>query len=404
MDSGVFIKGIEKVTGKWCKQRKREERDRSARLNRQYAMTRTYHVSTKEVAFDVMEQAYLKASSNGTLPAHARQIMYAARGDILQKSDNDTLNDQYFTQTLLPEYMRTYPDRTASWDVVFDPRGHFNEPHLKDRTIALGTIGVREYCSKIFGHRVSAPQFGIVGGNGYPTHGAANRFGAVLFVEKEGFTPLFERTKLAEKYDIAIMSTKGVPTVAARQLVDALGVPVFVLHDFDEDGFKIFGTLKTGTDRYRCENSDQVIDLGLRLKDVEECSLEWESTTGLRHKHRKLEEWGATDDEIAALNGSRVELNAFTSGDLIQWIECKLDEHGVKKIVPDRTTLESAYRRAMEIEHVERAMDEVAERIRERAEDVDIPDGLEQQVRQRLDEDPTRSWDDVVAELVSGSE
>ena len=39
MDSGVFIKGIKKVTGKWCKQRKRETRARSARLNRRYVMT-----------------------------------------------------------------------------------------------------------------------------------------------------------------------------------------------------------------------------------------------------------------------------------------------------------------------------------------------------------------------------
>ena len=168
--------------------------------------------------------------------------------------------------------------------------------------------------------------------------------------------------------------------------------------------FKIFGTLKTGTDRYRCENSDQVIDLGLRLKDVEESGLEWESTRGLRHSELKLAEWGATDDEIAALNGSRVELNAFTSGDLIDWIECKLDEHGVKKIVPDRATLESAYRRATEIENVERAMDEAAKKIRDRAEEVDIPDDLEEQVRERLEKDPSCSWDAVVAELVADSE
>ena len=39
-------------------------------------------MTIREAAWQVMPQAYLKASSGGTLPAHARQIMYAARGEI----------------------------------------------------------------------------------------------------------------------------------------------------------------------------------------------------------------------------------------------------------------------------------------------------------------------------------
>ena len=31
----------------------------------------------------------------------------------------------------------------------------------------------------------------------------------MLFIEKEGFLPLFEAVHLAERYDLAIMSTKG---------------------------------------------------------------------------------------------------------------------------------------------------------------------------------------------------
>ena len=64
----------------------------------------------------------------GTLPAHARQIMYAARGEI-QRLTGRTLDDQYFTQQLLPDFMNEHPSATAEWDVVFDARGHFHEPH-----------------------------------------------------------------------------------------------------------------------------------------------------------------------------------------------------------------------------------------------------------------------------------
>jgi hypothetical protein len=38
----------------------------------------------------------------------------------------------------------------------------------------------------------------------------------VLFIEKEGFMPLFERVHLAERYEIADMSTKGMSVTAAR--------------------------------------------------------------------------------------------------------------------------------------------------------------------------------------------
>src|SRR5215213_2581061 len=106
-----------------------------------------------------------------------------------------------------------------------------------------------------------------------------DRFGAVLFVEKEGFAPLFRAVRLAERYDLAIMSTKGLSTTAARTLVDYFvgrkKVPVLCIRDFDLDGFKIAGTLREGTRRYSW-NSCGAIDLGIREEDIEEWGLEAE--------------------------------------------------------------------------------------------------------------------------------
>ena len=48
---------------------------------------------------------------------------------------------------------------------------------------------------------------------------------------------------------------------------------------------------------------------------------------------------GATEEEIEFLIHHRVELNAFTSDELIEWIEEKLAEHGVKKVVPEEETV-----------------------------------------------------------------
>ncbi len=92
-----------------------------------------------------MEEAYMKASANNTLPAAARQIMYQARPLIMARIDKP-LDDQYFTQTLLPDYLEEHRQSTANWDVVFDARGRLFEPHTK-REIQLGTIAVRNYLS-----------------------------------------------------------------------------------------------------------------------------------------------------------------------------------------------------------------------------------------------------------------
>jgi hypothetical protein len=51
---------------------------------------------------------------------------------------------------------------------------------------------------------------------------------------------------------------------------------VFVLHDFDVNGFSIFGTLGKSSRRYRFENPATLVDLGLRLADVEAMRLDHE--------------------------------------------------------------------------------------------------------------------------------
>src|SRR5262249_42956376 len=129
MDAKTIIADITAVTKKWTNQRKSEERKASAEARRAtlYRYPRNYYYAT-EAAAEAMAEAYQKVSDNGRLPAHARQIMYAARGPIQEKT-GEPLNDKYFTQTLLPDFMNKHPRLTASWDVVYEARGHFREPH-----------------------------------------------------------------------------------------------------------------------------------------------------------------------------------------------------------------------------------------------------------------------------------
>jgi hypothetical protein len=416
MDAQAIIDAVISVTKQWRKQRKAEERDRARRFRRKESLVRSQRVTIKEAAFEVMEQAYLKASSKGTLPAHARQIFYAARGRV-QDATGKTLDDKYFCQTLLPDFLAENPETTADWDVVFDARGHFAEPHT-DLIVPLGTLDVRDYLgdveSQLFKDELS---ISLGSSTLFPTCGPLHRFGAILFIEKEGFLPLFKAVKLAERFDIAIMSTKGMSVTASRLLVERLcseyGIPLLVLHDFDKSGFSIVGTLQRDTRRYSFAKDIDVIDLGLRLKDVEQWQLESEDVAyGKSDPSDNLRENGATEQEIAFLCdegsstwnnyvGRRVELNAFASGDLVAWIEAGLTAHGVKKLVPGSETLAVAYRRAAsrvlaleQIQHILRQAQADADRLT-------VPETLERELRARLEKDPDVPWDEAVADMAA---
>jgi hypothetical protein len=140
----AMVAMIRSVTADWAKQRRSEERHVKQRVHRADRILRRRGVSLKEAAFQVMEEAYAKASDRGALPANARQIMYAARPDILRITGKDSLDDAYFTQRLLPDFIEMYPKICGEWDVVYDARGSFIEPHTR-REVAIGTIEVRDY-------------------------------------------------------------------------------------------------------------------------------------------------------------------------------------------------------------------------------------------------------------------
>jgi hypothetical protein len=264
--------------------------------------------------------------------------------------------------------------------------------------VPLGTLSVRSYVADVEHHSVGDPA-AVVLSSVFPTKGPANRFSAALFIEKEGFDQILEATNLAERFDIAVMSTKGLSVIASRLLIEQLRVPVYVLHDFDQVGFSILGTLRRSTRRYRFTRKVEVIDLGLTLEDIKKYKLKPE-TQELSHKPRTLRQNGATAADIAFLQGNqRVELNMLTSDELVELIEDKLTKVGITKVVPDADLLVTAYRRACHIGLLNRALAAAADDARRRAAEIDLPDDLVGCVRAYLQEHPEEPWDAAVATL-----
>ena len=287
--------------------------------------------------------------------------------------------------------------------MVFDARGHFHEPHT-GHGVPLGTIEIRKYLEEVASHRVGESDFDVRK-HQYPTRGPQHRYGAILFVEKEGFMPLFDHVQLAKRYDIAIMSTKGMSVTASRNLLDTIcfnyTIPLLVVHDFDKSGFSIVGTLRRDTRRYAFQNKIDVIDVGMRLDDIEDLQRE---SSGIKPEARNaarcnLRDNGATRAEIDFLLEQRVELNAFTSDQLVNWIEGKLVEQGVKKIIPDDATLAVAYRRAREQTIVQALINDELRKWREEAGESVVPTNLRSLLEHTLATHPNRTWDDVIRNI-----
>jgi hypothetical protein len=329
--------------------------------------------------------------------------------------------------------------------VTFDDRGHFSEPHT-DLEFGIGTLSVREYLAS-----TGAPQVlsaGVIPARVF-TRGPHGRFAGVLFFEKEGWRPLIEHVRLAERYDLAVFSTKGMSVAAARRLVDhlcgELGLPLYVLHDFDKSGFSILGTLTGSGIKYRFKHKITPIDLGLRLDDVKRLNLESEPVrVGKEQSREKIratlrrhraadeeiafmlgedtivaappgddDETGAEDDEVDEYEddeqrdgvtpaqqyfyGRRVELNALNSQALVEFVETKLQQAGVKKVMPDTDTLTRAFKTFVEGRELEVKFEEVRKTFAART--VVIPDDLEQQLRVKLEADPGLSWDEALYEI-----
>jgi hypothetical protein len=405
--------GLKKVTAEFTRAKMQAYRQRQDRVS-QWQIDRWERQDEerqlKAAAYKVIPQAYMAASDNGQLPAKVRQVYYQVRPLVMELTGGKTWkNSDTFTQGVFFDYLRDHPRETVDWDVVFDARGHLTEPHVK-KQIGIGTLEVRRYVGSW--EETCNFDFEIDIDDAVPTSGPANRYQFALFIEKEGFDSLLERARISERFDLAIFSSKGQSNVATRRLVDELsgaGVTILILHDLDIAGFTIAHWLSHDNERYRFRNTPKVIDLGLRLADVERLALQSEEQVLRQWKDptEKFLNWDddeVTQEEAAFLRGKdsyrgywtgqRVELNAMTSRQFIDWLEEKLRKAGVKKVVPGAAVLEEAWQRALWLAEVRTQIAEVSTE-----PCIPLPKNLEADLRRRLKRFPELSWDAVIAQI-----
>jgi len=368
----------------------------------------------REVVFLELENAVQQATDDFKLPASFRTVFYKLRPLAQQyhiktrrtkRGDNVDLELDH-VRNLIKEYIQEHGPKWAKL-IYAEPRGYLLEPHTGER-VDMGTREVADYV---------LPE------------GLYNK---ILYIEKKGLMQVFEAARIPERYDCAIIAGQGYAVDAVKDLLSRAeqeNITVCVLTDADPAGYEIRRTLQEET-RYTPGHNIKVCDFGLTIADAEAWELESEQATGkgklpeaLVERLTELERLYFLPPENRGLRDyryRRVELNAFSSGELISYVESKFQEHGIQaKVYPGDGRVNGEARKYAR----EKLQDEIREaliqkyRIREETERIfdqvkeELPSlDLGAEVKEALKDNPPTRWTEVtqglakrqVAELVRG--
>jgi hypothetical protein len=314
---------VTKVTAKWYKIRRDEERERSRVWRRKELLTakKSKKQPLQDAVFSVMEQAAHDTSGNGRTEYPIRNLYYSVRPLLGEMGCKLTWS---WFQKVVGKYER----ENGLIPLMYrDPRGFLIEPHTGN-VIPLGTREVDRY---------EFPEY---------------LYDKILYVEKKGFLSIFKYAGLAEKYDLGIVCAEGYANRAAKTLLSARqkqrDMTLLCLHDADPYGYNIARTLQGATEA--CPNHNiRVIDVGLKLQEALDLGLDTEPFIRKKALPTALE-FDEIEEEYFTgekkwQNGKRlwkcqrIELNALAKNpdEFIAWIVAKLKKHGLtKKLVPPR--------------------------------------------------------------------
>jgi hypothetical protein len=118
-----------------------------------------------------------------------------------------------------------------------------------------------------------------------------------------------------------------------------------------------------------------------------------------------LRENGATEAEIAFMLADfdttrslgRVELNAMTSPQFVEFVERKLRKASVEKIIPGQDLLAERYAALQRGQRLQEAIDNLDD---DDDENIEAPDNLPQKVKEILKARPSLRWDAAVSEII----
>jgi len=330
---------------------------------------------------DNLVDALAAVSGDGEYRFNERQVFYHLRPIVVEETGKELTIGNF--KSIITDYENEHGEIEGMYR---EPRGSIYHPHRGD-DIPPATLTIEDY---------ERPTW---------------TFNKIVYVEKEGFSEALKDNRWPERHDCAMMSSKGFTTRAAKDLVDKLAehdepVTVFCVHDADAAGTMIYQTFQEET-KARGARKVTIVNIGLEPWEAVDADLEVE-TVPVGDKRKAVADYVRDSDDGDYwddwLQTHRVELNAMTTPEFIEWLDRKMAEHGSGKLVPPDDVL------IAELE--ERLEDKVRTSVRERIlreagyEDqvakalvaierppaADLSAGIEQ----LFEEDPERQWRDHI--------
>lgn len=340
-----------------------------------------------EIIKKVLNSAINSASGDGEYRFSLRQLFYAVRPHVLERADNQELDYNYFAK-VITDYEAEQGEISGMYR---DPRGTLYHPHLR-RSIPIGTIAVEMY---------ERPKW---------------TFNKILYCEKEGFFPILQQVNWPERHDCAMLSSKGFASRAVRDILDLLGetdetIQFFCIHDSDASGTLIYQALTEGTTA-RAARRVEIIDLGLNPWDAVEMGLQIEKFTAKKplpvatyvqkhdyHYDTRWKQW---------LQGNRIELNAMTSPQFLDWLDKAIAPYSTGKVIPPEAVLiehlhdqtenlarQQITAQILEANGFEGRVKEFMNHAQSRLNKIQI----EEEIQKRFKKDPNQRWDNPIALL-----
>jgi Topoisomerase 6 subunit A/Spo11, Toprim domain len=335
--------------------------------------------SQKDIVLENLDQAIADVSGDGAFRFGERQLLYVIR-KIVSDEIGGTLTTANF-KNIITDYENEHGEIPGMYR---EPRGSIYHPH-REETITLGTLMVEEY------------------------ERPAWTYSKAVYIEKEGFSEALKAARWAERHDCMLMSSKGFTTRAARDLVDALAehdepVTIFCVHDADAYGTMIYETFQQET-KARGARKIRIVNLGLEPWEAIDTGLEVE-TVEERDRCKAVADYVRERDDgehwVEWLQTHRIELNAMTTPQFIDWLDGKMAAY--HKLVPPSEVLESELQERIE----NKVREAITERILREANidaqvaaalaDIDKPDAdtLAEGVERLFDERPDAEWRDHI--------
>jgi hypothetical protein len=337
--------------------------------------------SQKDIVLDNLDDAIAEVSGDEGYRFNERQLFYALRPIVMNETGKELKIDNF--KTIITDYEAEHGEIPLMYR---EPRGSITHPH-RNETIILGTLMVEEY------------------------ERPAWNFNKVLYIEKEGADEALKQNRWGERHDCMVMSSKGFSTRAARDLIDKLvehdePVDVYCATDADAYGTMIYQTLQEET-KARGARKIRIIHIGLHPWEAVAMGLEVETVEETKRVKpvadyvREREDGDYWDNWLQT---HRIELNAMTTPQLIEWLDEKMDEFGGGKLIPPAPVLEQELAdrikskvRAAITERILREAkldDQVAAAIAK----IKTPDGtkLARDIERLFEQQPDREWRDAI--------